>query len=158
MIRVLFVCMGNICRSPTAEEVFRQLVREAKFEKKIIIDSAGTHTHHLGKPPDPRAIEIAHRQGIDLSGLTARQIVASDFFHFDYILAMDMSNLRALRKLQPVASSIQPQLLLDYSQKYKNGEVPDPFHGTLEDYCLAMSLIRLGTAGLLEEIKEIGIY
>src|SRR5579863_9865413 len=100
-VKVLFVCLGNICRSPTAEGVFRHLVREQGLEDRIEIDSAGTHGYHLGEPPDSRAQEAARRRGIDISGLRGRQAVARDLEYYDYVLAMDLQNLANLKRLAP---------------------------------------------------------
>ena len=148
--------MGNICRSPTAEGVFRQLVRDAELENRIDTDSAGTHAYHLGEPPDPRAVAIASGQGIDLTGLIARHVVESDFFRFDHILAMDRNNLMELQQIRPVESTAEPRLLLDCAPEMTEFEVPDPYFGTLGDYRLAMDLIYAGVRGLLQEIGKIG--
>ena len=147
--------MGNICRSPTAEGVFRQLVRDAELENQIDTDSAGTHAYHLGDPPDPRAITIASGRGIDLTGLIARHVVESDFVRFDHILAMDRNNLMELRQIRPVESTTAPRLLLDFAPEMTEFEVPDPYFGTLGDYRLAMDLICAGVRGLLQEIGKI---
>ena len=155
VIRVLFVCMGNICRSPTAEGVFRHLVRDAELENRIDADSAGTHAYHLGEPPDPRAVEIASRQGIDLTGLIARHVVEADFFRFDHILAMDRNNLMELQQIRPVESTTEARLLLDCVPEMTEFEVPDPYFGTLGDYHLAMNLIYAGARGLLKEIGAV---
>ena len=149
--------MGNICRSPTAEGVFRQLVRDAELENWIETDSAGTHAYHFGEPPDPRAVAIASGQGIDLSGLIARHVVESDFVRFNHILAMDRSNLMELQQIRPVESTVQPELLLDHAPTIDEFEVPDPYFGTLRDYRLAMDLIYAGTRGLLQNIKKIEV-
>ena len=146
--------MGNICRSPTAEGVFRQLVRDAELENQIDTDSAGTHAYHLGEPPDPRAVAIASGRGIDLAGLIARHVVESDFFRFDHILAMDRNNLMELQQIRPPESTAQPRLLLDCAPEKTEFEVPDPYFGTLGDYRLAMDLIYAGACGLLQEIGK----
>jgi protein-tyrosine phosphatase len=146
--------MGNICRSPTAEGVFRQLVRDSKLENQIDIDSAGTHAFHLGESPDPRAVAIASRRGIDLTDLIARHVVESDFVEFDHILAMDRNNLMELHQIRPAESSIKPRLLLDFAPEMTEFEVPDPYLGTLDDYSLAMDLIYSGACGLLQELEK----
>ncbi len=148
--------MGNICRSPTAEGVFRQMVRDAELENQIDTDSAGTHAYHLDDPPDPRAVAIASGQGIDLTGLIARHVVESDFFRFDHILAMDRINLMELQQIRPLESPAEPRLLLDCVPEMTEFEVPDPYFGTLGDYRLAMDLISAGACGLLQEIGKIG--
>jgi protein-tyrosine phosphatase len=147
--------MANICRSPTAEGVFRQLVRDAELENRIEIDSAGTHAYHFGESPDPRAVVIASRQGIDLTGLIARHVVESDFLRFDHILAMDRANLMELQQIRPSDSTAETRLLLDCAPEMEEFEVPDPYFGTLDDYSLAMDLICAGTRGLLQEIGKI---
>ena len=147
--------MGNICRSPTAEGVFRQLVRDAKLANRIDVDSAGTHAYHLGEPPDSRAVAIASEQGIDLTGFNARHVVESDFVHFDHILAMDRNNLMELKQIRPVESTAEPRLLLDCVPEITEFEVPDPYFGTLSDYRLAIDLIGVGVRGLLREIVNI---
>ena len=149
--------MGNICRSPTAEGVFRQLVRDAELEKWVDIDSAGTHAYHLGDSPDPRAISIASGQGIDLTGLVARHVVESDFVRFDHILAMDRNNLLELQQIRSVENTTEPRLLLDCAPEMAELEVPDPYFGTLGDYRLAMDLIYAGARGLLQEIVNVNI-
>jgi len=146
--------MGNICRSPTAEGVFRQLVRDAELENWIDTDSAGTHAYHLGEPPDPRAVSIASGRGIDLTGLIARHVVESDFFRFDHILAMDRTNLMELQQIRPYESTVETRLLLDCAPEKTEFEVPDPYFGTLGDYRLAMDLIYAGACGLLQEIGK----
>jgi protein-tyrosine phosphatase len=148
--------MGNICRSPTAEGVFRHLVREAELGERISTDSAGTHAYHLGEPPDPRAIAIASRRGIDLTGLVARQVKESDFAQSNHILVMDRKNLIELQKLGPAENLSNPKLLLDYASEIVESEIPDPYFGTLVDYGLAMDLIYAGCRGLLREIQRIG--
>ena len=155
MIRVLFVCMGNICRSPTAEGVFRKLVRNAELENWIDADSAGTHAYHLGDSPDSRAVAIASGHGIDLTDLISRHVIENDFFRFDHILAMDRNNLMELQQIRPPESTVEPRLLLDYAPEIVEFEVPDPYFGTLSDYRLAMNLIYAGVSGLLKEIREI---
>lgn len=147
--------MGNICRSPTAEGVFRQLVRDTGLESQIDADSAGTHAYHLGDPPDPRAVAIASGQGVDLTGLIARHVVESDFVRFDHILAMDRNNLMELQQIRPAECTAEPRLLLDCVPEMIEFEVPDPYFGTLGDYRLAMDLIYAGAHGLLQEIQEI---
>ena len=131
------------------------MVSDAELENRIDIDSAGTHAYHFGEPPDPRAIEIASGQGIDLTGLTARHVVESDFVRFDHILAMDRNNLSELQQIRPVESKAETRLLLDYAPDMIEFEVPDPYFGTLGDYRLAMDLICAGTRGLLREIEKL---
>lgn len=127
-VRVLFVCMGNICRSPTAHAVFRQQVLEAGLSDQIEIDSAGTHGYHIGNPPDARATATARQRGIEMSDLNARQVSVADFTHFDYIAAMDNDNLRLLKASCPQGEQQRLSLMLDWTTGWGD-EVPDPYYG-----------------------------
>ncbi|MGH8250410.1 MAG: low molecular weight protein-tyrosine-phosphatase, partial [Steroidobacteraceae bacterium] len=129
MRRVLFVCLGNICRSPTAEAVFRDLLRREAAGLDIEVDSAGTHGYHVGSPPDQRAIEAARRRGIDMSKLRARVVEEGDFERFDLVLAMDEQNYRRLRKFAPPQHAERVRLFLDYAPQLKRRDVPDPYYG-----------------------------
>lgn len=151
-MKVLFVCMGNICRSPTAEGVFRQYVRDAGLESRITIDSAGTGDWHVGKMPDPRACRSAASRGYDLSALTARQVRVDDFHHFDLILAMDQDNLNRLTALRPSSSRAELDLFL---HRYSLGEgaVPDPYYGGDDGFNQVLDLIEQGSGALLDEIR-----
>ncbi|HBG94262.1 MAG TPA: phosphotyrosine protein phosphatase, partial [Chromatiaceae bacterium] len=130
-IRVLFVCMGNICRSPTAHGVFRKLVEEAGLDDRIEIDSAGTHAYHDGEPPDQRAQETARNRGVLLHDLRARRARAEDFERFDYILAMDQDNYHSLSAICPEGRGLERRLLLlmDFAPHMRTREVPDPYYG-----------------------------
>lgn len=150
----MFVCMGNICRSPTAEAVFRKLVASSGLEHQIRIDSAGTHAYHIGLPPDSRAISAGAGRGYDLSGLRARQIVVGDFSEFDYVLAMDADNLSLLREIAPLPLREKPQLLLYYSTHYSGAEVPDPYYGGSRGFELVLDMSEDGAKGLLEHIRK----
>jgi protein-tyrosine phosphatase len=127
--RVLFVCLGNICRSPTAEAVFRELLRREAAGLAVDVDSAGTHGYHAGEPPDARAIAAAARRGIDMSDLRARMLEAADFERFDLVLAMDQQNFRRLQRLAPAAYRNRLRLFLDYAPDLGRREVPDPYYG-----------------------------
>lgn len=154
-MRVLFVCMGNICRSPTAEGVFRRLVEQYRHrlgDRVIEIDSAGTHDYHLGEPPDRRAITAAARRGIDLRGLRARQIEAQDFERFDLILAMDRENLSVLQALAPRDYHSRIRLFLDYAPDAYTREVPDPYYGGAKGFEEVLDLLELAAQGLLNEL------
>ena len=151
-VSVLFVCLGNICRSPTAEGVFREMVTNQGLDKYIAIDSAGTGNWHVGQSPDGRAIEAAARRGIDLTPLRGRQVTAGDFSDFDYIIAMDRENYSDLSML---ASSKQQQKLhmfLDFASDVSETEVPDPYYGGGFPYVLG--LIENASRGLLDHIKQ----
>ena len=152
--RLLFVCMGNICRSPTAEGAFRNYALERAPELSIHIDSAGTHAYHAGEPPDARARRAAERRGIDLSGLRARRIDATDFERFDLILAMDLLNLETLRERCPVEHHGRLHLLLDFAAQSNVQEVPDPYYGGLQGFERVLDLVEDASAGLLEHLRK----
>jgi protein-tyrosine phosphatase len=153
-IRVLFICTGNICRSPTAEGVFRKMVAEGPLNGHVEIDSAGTHGFHVGAPPDARAIEHAARRGYDIQGLRARQTSADDFEHFDYLLAMDELNVRHLRAMSPTRLKHKIELLMDYGGGKDDTEVPDPYQGEDRDFERALDLIEKGCEGLQEYLVD----
>lgn len=156
MVGVLFVCLGNICRSPSAEGVFRKRVREAGLAAHFEIDSAGTGGYHVGRAPDARAQRAALRHGVDLSGLRARQVTAADFERFDYILAMDRQNLAALEALRPPQSRGRVELFLSYAAgRVAESEVPDPYYGGEKGFELMLDLIEAGAEGLLERLIEV---
>jgi protein-tyrosine phosphatase len=139
-IKVLFICMGNICRSPTAEAVFRHYVESAGWSEHILIDSAGTHDYHVGDPPDTRALRAAQQRGYDMSKLRGRQVAAEDFRHFDYVLAMD--------------STTQARLFLDYARHHAEHEVPDPYYGGADGFERVLDMVEDAAQGLLEEIRQ----
>lgn len=151
---VLFVCMGNICRSPTAEGIFSRLVLDSGLQDQVRVDSAGTHAYHVGHPPDSRAVRAAARRGYDLSALRARQVAAADFATFDYVLAMDAANLAMLREMAPGQWRSKPQLLLDFGARYRGSEVPDPYYGGSGDFELVLDMTEDGASGLLEHIRK----
>ena len=125
--KVLFVCMGNICRSPTAEGIFRSIVLKQKLSDFFEIDSAGTHAFHIGNPPDIRSQQTARKHGVDLSNQRARKVHQSDFYYYDYIIAMDTDNIEILRSICPANSQSQIKLLLDYLPNPSFPSVPDPY-------------------------------
>ena len=126
--KILFVCMGNICRSPTAEGAFRSIVDNKNLSQNFDIDSAGTHAYHIGNSPDKRALQAAIDNGVDLSKQRARQVHESDFYYYDYIIAMDSDNLEILKSMCPKESNSKIELMLDYSVEYPGGSVPDPYY------------------------------
>lgn len=152
-MKVLFVCLGNICRSPTAEGVFRHYVEQAGLSEQITIDSAGTADWHIGKTPDPRTIKAAAQRGYDLSVLRARQAVADDFYKFDLILAMDDSNLENLQAIQPVDGKAELALYLPRFG-LKQREVPDPYYGGEDGFELVLDMLEQASEKLLAEVRE----
>jgi protein-tyrosine phosphatase len=152
MIKVLFVCMGNICRSPTAEGVFRHRVFEAGYADHIIIDSAGTHDYHIGSSPDRRAQQAAQQRGYDLGSLRGRQVGARDFHEFDYILAMDRANLDNLLQDCPPQQQHKLKLFMEFSRGFSEREVPDPYYGGNQGFENVLNMVEDAAAGLLEEI------
>lgn len=153
MIKVLFVCLGNICRSPTAEGVFRKLVEEQGLLDKIEIDSAGTHAYHVGSAPDSRAQEAARRRGIDMSSLVGRRVDDGDFYIFDYILAMDESNEYHLREMAPPKEIYRIRRFLEFAPERTEREVPDPYYGGDKGFENVLDLVGDASEGLIAEIK-----
>ena len=153
-INVLFVCMGNICRSPTAEAVFRHYVENAGLSEYILIDSAGTHDYHVGDPPDSRAQSSAQQRGYDMSKLRGRQVEAGDSRRFDYVLAMDRANLAILQRITPPDSTTQPRLFLEYARHHQEREVPDPYFGGMDGFEQVLDMVEDAAQGLLEDIRQ----
>jgi protein-tyrosine phosphatase len=153
-MRILFVCMGNICRSPTAEGVFRQRVSEQAPHLGIEIDSAGTHDYHVGEPPDRRSIAAAARRGIDLRSLRARQVADADFAHFDLILAMDRLNHVTLLDRSPAPFHDRIRLFLEYAPATGMEDVPDPYYGGPTGFEQVLDLVEEASAGLITELLE----
>lgn len=149
-MRVLCVCMGNICRSPTAEAVLRELARREAPELTLEVDSAGTHGYHVGDPPDPRAIAAAARRGYDLSPLRARQFNAKDFDRFDLLLAMDEDNRAAM--LRQRAGRVE--LLLSYAPQWGERNVPDPYYGGEAGFERVLDLIESAARGVIESLGQ----
>ena len=154
MIKILFVCMGNICRSPTAHGVFQRLIEQTGLDQEVRIDSAGTHAYHVGHPPDPRAQAVALRRGIDLSDLRARRISRGDFEKYDYILAMDQENLSAMRMSCPPEHSYKLRLFLDFAPELKVREVPDPYYGGATGFEQVLDLVEIASEGLLRHLRQ----
>lgn len=149
MKRILFVCTGNICRSPTAEGLFRHRIREAGFEDRFLGDSAGTEGYHVGAAPDPRAIAEAARHGIEIGDLRARQLERADFERFDLLLGMDRGHLTQMRRLAPPQAQGRIGLLLAHAPDCGQQDVPDPYYGDEAQYRLSYRLIDAGIAGLM---------
>lgn len=153
-LSVLFVCLGNICRSPTAEGVFRKLVADAGLHGRIRIDSAGTAGYHEGHPPDARALAAAAARGFELDGIRARRVAAEDFEAYDLILAMDEDNLVDLRHAAPEGARAELRLLLDYTTGRRGTAVPDPYYGGRNGFEEVLDLVTEACAGLLEELRR----
>ncbi len=153
-ISVLFVCMGNICRSPTAEGVFRRLVQGAGLAHRLHIDSAGTHDYHIGSAPDARASEAALKRGYDLSALRGRQVGPQDFQAFDYILAMDRENLSNLKRICPPEHVGKIFLFLEFSPNFSETEVPDPYYGGAQGFEHVLDLVEDAGRGLLRKLEQ----
>lgn len=153
-VRVLFVCLGNICRSPTAEGVFRKLVADRGLADAFEIDSAGTSAWHRGEPPDPRSREEARRHGINLDAQRSRPVQADDFQRFDYILAMDGMNLRELRKRCPDPLQSRLHRLTAFAPALGVADVPDPYYGGDRGFETVFNIIAASAEGLLETIQQ----
>ncbi len=151
-VSILFVCMGNICRSPMAHGVFRRLVDEAGLADRVVLDSAGTIDYHAGEPPDRRAIATAGGRGVDIADLRARAVRAEDCARFDLVLAMDRGNYNRLQKLCNGAGDVR--LFLDFARGRREQEVPDPYSGGPEGFEYVLDLIEAGAAGLLDEVRR----
>ena len=154
MVKVLFVCMGNICRSPTAEGVFRHKLRAVDLLNEIHVDSAGTHAYHIGKPPDPRSQQAASRRGVDLTALRARRVTSKDFLEFDYVLAMDEENMANLRTICPQGEEYKLRLFLEFAPHLPHREVPDPYYGGEVGFEQVLDLVDEAAEGLLEDIRR----
>ncbi|MDE2611309.1 MAG: low molecular weight phosphotyrosine protein phosphatase [Burkholderiales bacterium] len=153
-ISVLFVCMGNICRSPSAEGVMRRLVLEAGLGDEVVIDSAGTHGYHLGHAPDPRSQAAAAARGYDLAALRSRLVTDEDFQRFDWLLAMDADNLAELRARCPAAQHHKLALLMRFASKHGADHVPDPYYGAAQDFEQVLDYVEDACAGLLVHLRE----
>lgn len=149
---VLFVCMGNICRSPMAEGAFRKCLEDLSEELDVHVDSAGTHSYHVGAPPDRRAQTATARRGIDISMLKARRVEPLDFERFDYILAMDEENLDQLREEADALHHKKLKLLLEFSDRNRFREVPDPYYGGPSGFEKVLDLVEEATEGLAREL------
>ena len=155
MVKMLFVCMGNICRSPMAEGIFRKLLENQRLDGQVQVDSAGTHEYHVGNPPDSRARRIALNRGVNLDGLTARRVTTEDFAAFDYLLAMDEDNYRGLLNRCPdEALHSRIHLIMDFAPKSLEREVPDPYYGGTIGFERALDLLEDASAGLLAHVRK----
>ncbi len=153
-VSVLFCCMGNICRSPTAEAVFRHYANQAALGDRLLIDSAGTHDYHIGDAPDLRAQKAAKRRGYDMSQLRGRQVEISDFSRFDYVLAMDEANLSILKRLRPKDAQNYLGLFLEFAEHCVEKEVPDPYYGGADGFERVLDMAEDAAQGLLRHIRK----
>ena len=153
-VSVLFICMGNICRSPTAHGVLQKVVEEQGLDEAILIDSAGTHAYHVGEPPDRRSQVVAKARGYDLSQLRARQVNRQDFHEHDYLLAMDRANLEILEQNCPEELRHKLRLFLEFAPQYDVDEVPDPYYGGAQGFEYVLDLVEAASTGLVEDIRK----
>jgi len=153
-LRVLMVCMGNICRSPTAEGVLRTKLRQAGMHTRVVVDSAGTHGYHTGEAPDPRAIRAAAQRGYELATLRARPVQPEDFSRFDWLLAMDESNLAWLHRRQPEGAQTRIGLLMEYARRHARvREVPDPYYGAAAGFEHVLDLVEDACEGVVARLS-----
>lgn len=153
-VSVMFVCMGNICRSPTAHGVFRQLVERAGLSDRIRVASSGTHGYHVGHPPDARAAQAAKRRGVDISDLRAQQIEHDDFERYDYVLVMDQANYERVWEACPELLKHKIRLFMEYAPHCKTREVPDPYYGAGNGFERVLDLVEDASQGLLRSLKR----
>jgi protein-tyrosine phosphatase len=153
-ISVLFICMGNICRSPTAEGVFRHVVNKRNLQNFIKIDSAGTHAYHIGESPDSRSQATAKSHGVDLSAQRARKAEAIDFERFDYVIVMDRSNYENLKGIASPEQLERLHLFMDFTSAWDNAEVPDPYYGSGDGFKNVFDMVQSASEGLLEVIVK----
>lgn len=152
--QILFVCMGNICRSPTAHSVLEHMARSAGQTKRIVVDSAGTGAWHAGAAPDKRAMQAAAARGYNLKKLRARQLVEQDFENFDYVIGMDQDNLDVIESLKPASYQGFTGLLLEFAKDVDYVEVPDPYYGGEKGFELVLDLVETACTGLLAHIRS----
>lgn len=155
-VKVLFVCMGNICRSPSAEGVFNKLILDQKVQQRFSIASAGTHAYHIGESPDLRSQRAAKERSVDLSKLRARKVIIGDFEDFDYLLAMDEDNHATMMQACPEEYQHKIKLFLEYAPHLETNEVPDPYYGGTYGFERVLDLIEEASTGFLNQLKNSG--
>jgi len=153
-IRVLMVCLGNICRSPTAEAMLRRKLHEAGLDERVVVDSAGTADYHVDSPPDRRAISHGERRGLRMQHLRGRQVERADFDRFDWILAMDEDNLADLKRLRPAGSRARVALLMSFAPGAGSREVPDPYHGGADGFEHVLDLTSAAADGFIASLRS----
>ncbi len=151
---ILFVCLGNICRSPTAEAIFHTLLKERGLVELFDIDSAGTGDWHIGQPPDQRAQKAAKLRGYDISALRGRQVTTEDFNRFDYILAMDFENLKNLQTMRPEGSKADVQMFLSFAPSLKESCVPDPYYGNGSGFDTVIDMLEVASQCFLTKLNK----
>lgn len=156
MLKVLFVCMGNICRSPSAEGVFNKIIADQNLLDKFLIDSAGTHAYHIGERSDLRSQKAAKERGVDLSKIRARKVIMGDFEDFDYLLAMDKDNHSVMLQACPEEHHHKVKLFLEYAPHLETQEVPDPYYGGTYGFERVLDLIEEASTGFIKELKISG--
>ena len=156
MIKVLFVCMGNICRSPTAEGVFNKLITDKRLLNTFSLDSAGTHAYHVNEAPDLRAQKAAQDRDVDLSYIRARKVIIGDFEDYDYLLAMDQDNYNIMIEACPEEHQHKVKLFLEYAPHLPTNEVPDPYYGGAYGFEKVLDLVEEASLGFLKELKISG--
>jgi protein-tyrosine phosphatase len=156
VVKVLFVCMGNICRSPTAEGVLRKILEQTdrSLSNRVEIDSAGTHGYHVGEAPDSRTQRAADMRGYDLSQIRARKVAAQDLDYFDLVVAMDKSNLDNLKRLARPDQLVKIKLFMDFAENYDDCEVPDPYYGLGHGFDLVIDMVEDASRGLIKELQS----
>ena len=158
MFNILFICMGNICRSPAAEGFFAKQLQNSHLKDRIYIDSAATHSYHIGNTPDPRATRTGAQYDVHIGQLRARKVTAADFHDFDLIIAMDHNNIANLQAIRPGDASAEIELMMAYHPEYaehrQSDEVPDPYYGDIDGFLHMYDLLELATAGLLKDIEK----
>ncbi len=152
--KILFVCMGSICRSPIAEGIFRHLVKNANLDHLIECDSAGTHAYHVGELVDPRVLTVAKKRSVDMTNIVSRQIVADDYMDYDYILAMDWDIQALLQQQAPKIHKHKIQLVMRYAGDSEEAVVPDPYYGGNDGFVKAFDLLEDACSGLLDMLKK----
>ncbi len=154
MYKVLFVCTGNICRSPTAEGVMRRRVEELSLSDRIAVDSAGTHAYHVGEPPDRRSVATARSRGFLIEGLRARKVEPGDFYDFNLILGLDFEHVSHLRRMAPENAKARTELFLEYAGHLREKEVPDPYYSDRQHFEYVLDLIVAGVDPLIRKLQN----